>query len=180
MCPRWGRIALRPLDAHGRLLVVRLTRDRVVLALGQLIGVGFRVVERDEDLARCHRFRDAQVNTANGAASRDDVDTVVRLEVQRASVARSTSLARSAAVLRGRPRNVTPYTLTKHAAASAAARANSAPTAGTVIFSAHCGNSGLCSTAWNINHSETKPLKGGSAEIATQPTRTTKLVSGMR
>ena len=84
------------------------------------------------------------------------------------------------ASLRGRLRKVMPKNLTKHAAASAAARASIAPTAGTMIFNAHCGRSGLCSTAWNINHSETKPLNGGSAEIATQPTRTAKLVNGMR
>src|SRR6202171_3057249 len=93
---------------------------------------------------------------------------------------RSTSSAASAASLRGRPRNVTPNALTKHAAAKAAARASSAPTAGTMIFSAHCGSWGLCNTAWKISHSETKPLNGGSAEIATQPTRNTKLVSGIR
>src|SRR6266851_903413 len=86
----------------------------------------------------------------------------------------------SAASLRGRPRNVTPNALTKHAAARAAARASNAPTAGTMILSAHCGSWGLCSTAWKISHSETKPLNGGSAEMATQPTRNTKLVSGIR
>ena len=93
---------------------------------------------------------------------------------------RSTSSAFSAAGLRGRPRKVTPNALTKHAAAKAAAKASSAPTAGTIIFRAHCGSSGLCNTAWKISHSETKPLNGGSAEIATQPTRKTKLVSGIR
>src|SRR5260370_33329398 len=93
---------------------------------------------------------------------------------------RSTSCAASAAELRARPRKVTPNALTKHAAANAAARASRAPTAGTIIFRAHCGNSGLCNMAWKISHSETKPLNGGSADIATQPTRTAKLVDGMR
>ena len=55
---------------------------------------------------------------------------------------RSTSWAVSAAVLRGRPRKVTPNALTKHAAAKAAAKASSAPTAGTIIFRAHCGELG--------------------------------------
>ena len=73
-----------------------------------------------------------------------------------------------------------PKALTKQAAASAADSASSAPTAGTMIFRPHCGRSGLCKTAWKVSHSETKPLKGGSAEIATQPTRKAKLVTGMR
>ena len=55
-----------------------------------------------------------------------------------------------------------------------------APTAGTMNLSAHCGSSGLRRIAWKISHSETKPLSGGSAEIATQPTRKTKAVCGMR
>ena len=32
--------------------------------------------------------------------------------------------------------------------------------------------------AWKVSHSETKPLKGGSAEIATEPMRKTKAVIG--
>ena len=42
------------------------------------------------------------------------------------------------------------------------------------------GNCGLIRIAWNVSHSETKPLSGGSAEIATQPTRNTNAVCGMR
>ena len=34
--------------------------------------------------------------------------------------------------------------------------------------------------AWKVSHSETKPFSGGSAEIATQPTRNAKAVFGMR
>ena len=43
-----------------------------------------------------------------------------------------------------------------------------------VNFSPHCGSCGLSRIAWNVSHSETKPLSGGSAEIATQPTRKAK------
>ena len=82
----------------------------------------------------------------------------------------------AAAGVRGRPRKVTPKALTKQAAASAADSASSAPTAGTRIFSPHCGRSGLSRIAWKVSHSETKPLSGGSAEIATQPTRKAKAV----
>ena len=64
-----------------------------------------------------------------------------------------------------------PNALTKQAAASAADSASSAPTAGTRIFSPHDGKSGLSRIAWKVSHSETKPLSGGSAEIAAQPTR---------
>ncbi len=67
-----------------------------------------------------------------------------------------------------------PNALTKQAAASAADSASSAPTAGTRIFRPHCGSSGLSRIAWKVSHSETKPLSGGSAEIATQPTRNAK------
>ena len=69
---------------------------------------------------------------------------------------------------------------TKQAAASAAASASIAPTAGTISLRPHCGSSGLSRMAWNISHSETKPLSGGSAEIARQPPRNRKAVSGMR
>jgi hypothetical protein len=82
--------------------------------------------------------------------------------------------------VRDRPRKVTPKALTKQAAASAAERAKSAPTAGTANFSPHCGKSGLSRIAWKVSHSETKPLSGGSAEIATQPTRKQNAVCGMR
>ena len=41
-----------------------------------------------------------------------------------------------------------------------------APTAGTISLRPHCGRSGLSRIAWKISHSETKPLSGGSAEIA--------------
>ena len=54
-----------------------------------------------------------------------------------ASEKRSVSCARSAAGVRGRPRNVTPKALTKQAAASAADSASSAPTAGTRNFRPH-------------------------------------------
>ena len=46
--------------------------------------------------------------------------------------------------------------------------------------SPHCGSSGLSRIAWKVSHSEAKPLNGGSAEIAAQPTRTAKAVTGMR
>ena len=42
------------------------------------------------------------------------------------------------------------------------------------------GICGLCRMAWKVSHSETKPFSGGSAEMATQPTRKVKAVSGMR
>ena len=64
-----------------------------------------------------------------------------------------------------------PNAFTKHAAASAAERARSPPTAGTRNFSTHCGSCGLSRIAWKVSHSETKPLKGGSAEIAAEPIR---------
>ena len=86
-----------------------------------------------------------------------------------ASEARSVSRACSAAGVRGRPRKVTPKALTKQAAASAADRASMAPAAGTISFKAHDGSVGLSRMAWKVSHSDTKPLSGGSAEIAMQP-----------
>ena len=73
-----------------------------------------------------------------------------------------------------------PNALTKQAAASAADSASSAPTAGTRNFSPQDGSCGLSRIAWKVSHSETKPLSGGSAEMATQPTRNTNAVCGMR
>src|ERR1700694_1544093 len=87
---------------------------------------------------------------------------------------RSVSPACAAAGARGRPRKVTPNALTKQAAASAAESASNAPTAGTKNFNPHDGSCGLRRIAWKVSHSDTKPLKGGSAEMATQPTRNAK------
>ena len=75
---------------------------------------------------------------------------------------------------------MTPNALTKQAAASAADRASIAPTAGTISLMPQDGTSGLSRIAWKVSHSETKPLSGGSAEIATHPVRNAKAVSGMR
>ncbi len=61
-----------------------------------------------------------------------------------------------------------PKARTKQAAASAAASASSAPTAGTRNFRPQGGSCGLSRMAWKVSHSETKPLSGGSAEIATR------------
>src|SRR5580693_853182 len=87
---------------------------------------------------------------------------------------RSVSAACAAAGVRGRPRKVTPKALTKQAAASAADNASKAPTAGTRNFSPHDGSCGLKRIAWKVSHSDTKPLNGGSAEMATHPTRNAK------
>jgi hypothetical protein len=73
-----------------------------------------------------------------------------------------------------------PNALTKQAPASAAASASNAPTPGTRNLSSHCGSAGLSRIAWKVSHSETKPLKGGSAEIAAQPTRNANAVFGIR
>ena len=73
-----------------------------------------------------------------------------------------------------------PKAFTKQPAASAADSASIAPTAGTRNFSSHCGSLGLTRIAWNVSHSETKPLNGGSAEIATEPARKAMAVSGIR
>ena len=81
--------------------------------------------------------------------------------------------------MRGRPRKVTPNALTKQAAASAADNASITPTAGTISLMPQDGTSGLRRIAWKMSHSETKPLSGGSAEIAMHPARNVKAVSGM-
>ena len=91
-----------------------------------------------------------------------------------ASEARSTSCACAATDVRGRPRKVTPKALTKQAAASAAESASMAPTAGTMILRPQEGSAGLSRIAWKVSHSETKPLSGGSAEMAMQPVRKAK------
>ncbi len=93
---------------------------------------------------------------------------------------RSTSCASFAASLRGRPKKPMPKARTKQAPASAAASASRAPTAGISSFSAHDGSDGLSRIAWNTSHSEAKPLSGGSAEMAAQPTSTNRPVAGMR
>src|SRR5215471_8214929 len=97
-----------------------------------------------------------------------------------ASELRSVSHAVAAAELRARPRKLTPKALTKQAAASAAESASNAPTAGTRNLRPQDGSCGLNRIAWKVSHSETKPLSGGNAEIAAQPTRKKKAVCGMR
>src|SRR5258708_22213757 len=92
---------------------------------------------------------------------------------------RSVSRAVVAASERERPRNVIPNALTKHAAASAAEQASVAPTAGTRSLGTHCGSCGLRRMDWNVTHSDTKPLDGGSAEITMHPARDMTLSTGM-
>jgi hypothetical protein len=55
----------------------------------------------------------------------------------------SLSLAEAATGVRARPRKLTPNSLTKQAAASAAASASNPPTAGMISFSPHEGSCGL-------------------------------------
>ena len=99
----------------------------------------------------------------------------------RASAKRHPLRARRCATLvRGRPRNVMPNAFTKQAAASAAESASRAPIAGARNLSTHCGSWGLSRIAWKVSHSETNPLNGGSAEIAAEPMRKAKAVSGIR
>ena len=57
-----------------------------------------------------------------------------------------------------------PNARTKQAAASAAASASSAPSAGIMIFRPHCGRSGWTRIAWKVSHSEAKPFNGGRAD----------------
>ncbi len=60
-----------------------------------------------------------------------------------------------------------PKARTKQAAASAADSASSAPTAGTISLQAPLRDlRALREWPGTISHSETKPLSGGSAEIA--------------
>ena len=75
---------------------------------------------------------------------------------------------------------MTPKALTKHAAASALVSASSAAPIGISSFIIGCGSEGESRKAWKVSHSETKPLKGGSAEIETAPTRKSAAVQGIR
>ena len=73
-----------------------------------------------------------------------------------------------------------PKALTKQAAARPLVSA-SIPTA-TGISTANSGLGMLkpASSDWKTSHSETKPLSGGSAEIAAEPIRKKSAVQGMR
>ena len=66
-----------PFHAHGRLLVVGLTRDRIEGALGHLIGIGLRVVERHEHLSRRDGLGEAELDVAHAAAPRHDIDAIL-------------------------------------------------------------------------------------------------------
>ena len=95
---------------------------------------------------------------------------------KRSSIGFDGSLCRRAART---PEEGDPEALTKHAAAKAADSAKIAPAAGARKRKAHCGNVGLKKIAWNVSHSDAKPLSGGSAEIAAEPIRKATAVLGI-
>ena len=97
-----------------------------------------------------------------------------------ARIAAGTSWACAASSLRGRARKLIPNALTKHAAASPAVRASPARASANTRFSAGLRTLRFWSNAWNVSHSLTKPLRGGSPAMAAEPTRKHAAVHGMR
>ena len=73
-----------------------------------------------------------------------------------------------------------PKALTKQAAARPLVRASSATATGMSTATSDRGMAAPPRSAWNTSHSETKPLSGGSAEMAAAPTRKNSAVRGMR
>jgi hypothetical protein len=76
------------------------------------------------------------------------------------------SVACSAWDERGRPRKVTPKALTKQAAASPPVSASMEAAKAAASPEAPPSRTPPRSSAWNVSHSETKPLSGGRPEIA--------------
>ncbi len=73
-----------------------------------------------------------------------------------------------------------PKALTKQAAANPLASASIATATGISTATSRLGMVAPPSRAWNTTHSETKPLRGGRAEIAAAPTRKKRAVRGIR
>src|SRR5579871_3936205 len=89
---------------------------------------------------------------------------------------RCASLARLAPSDRGIPRNPMAKTLAKQVTARPAVSARRAPQTANVIFTAVEENAADRRIVCNVSHSLTKPFSGGSAEIASTPTRNKALV----
>src|SRR5208283_2141218 len=76
------RSVWRLFHAHGALLVVGLARDWIESALGDLVGVGFSEVKRQEDLSWSDDLRDSQLHFAHPAARGDHLDGIVRQQIE--------------------------------------------------------------------------------------------------
>src|SRR5688500_19251291 len=71
LSPRTATIGVSgPFDAHGRLLVVRLARERVEGALRHLVGVRLGVVERHEHMSGRDGLGDPHFDAADASAPR--------------------------------------------------------------------------------------------------------------
>ena len=89
------------------------------------------------------------------------------------------SWAAAASGERGMARNVMPKALTKQAAQSPAVRA-SMPSDSTISTATRGDGAPMPGRSdWKSSHSETKPLSGGSPEMAAEPTRKSAAVHGM-
>jgi len=88
------------------------------------------------------------------------------------------SCARAAASDRGPPRNTTPQTFTKHASAKAPVTPNKI--AAGMAAHAEVPRPSVASTSpRNTSHSLTKPLSGGSPQMATAPSANNPAVHGI-
>src|SRR3989344_2840695 len=89
------------------------------------------------------------------------------------------SLALMTSLLLGRAKNVTPKAFTKQASAKPPVKA-SEPLASIKIHLAYDDKVDIPKNSdWNVSHSLKKPLKGGRADIAIDPTRKNKAVWGI-
>ena len=77
------------------------------------------------------------------------------------------------------PKNISPNTFTKHAAANAAVNAKAAAATGIKLRNTPLSSTSTCNAVWKASHSETKPLNSGNEEILIQPTKNNMLVCGI-
>ena len=73
-----------------------------------------------------------------------------------------------------------PKAFTKHAAARPLVSASMATAIGIRTATQTCGTRAPPSSAWKTSHSDTKPLRGGSAAMAAEPKRKASAVRGIR
>ena len=91
-----------------------------------------------------------------------------------------TSRACSAASERGRAKNVTPKAFTKQVTARAPVMARATTAKANRMRMKMSPSMAAPMSPWYVNHSDTNPLSGGMAEMASDPTRKHRAVTGIR
>src|SRR5258708_732448 len=153
---RWMAIAHSPAEAVMNASTKRPLYELLVSAIGTIESHAWPswAGMRPPTVAWAAGARASMTRPGSTPASRHRAVRMNMAPSENASVSR----ADAAAGVRGRPRKVIPNALTKQAAARAADRARTAPTAGASSFRAQASSRGLSRMAWKVIPSEQNPL----------------------